>query len=739
MEYNTIQFIKDILSELSIRNIDGIPNLKREDDLRHLYNILAEYGVSHFDVNSFIQRINEAGEIELTDKARKTIDSQRLTHMGYGYWGKNDEVMFKKNDKGELVATTDDEYKDDVEKKQKDAGNVDGKTTPKKVNTPKPNSDSEEAETPPPSAFTGDALKSLQADLPDNDPAKPTADRKTNVVDDSQNDDNNVQDLPDKPQPNKLTDSDDPDSDGEIKQKALEYGTKNPREFKPAPGNISSMTAEILSGEAYHHLDQNPDMTDEELAEALYNQIAETPLGRQMGSGNVKKKGKYKDKNQKLYELMLSISRSGKTKYNRTQDGINNLKKDDKLSDPIKTRNYYGHGVSKKKQMELIEKLPGPFYTRLGVEIPKEELLNLIKNSGGGDNPSDTATISVDSQGRALIEFHSDKISLADIQANSTTKKETEKAKQIIQGSNLSDDEKEEAIRILEDGQTKLDNKESELKTAANGSARNLAKGDIQKILSDIKSDRGISGGDKVSTKLESIYKNGNPHPSLIKYLPKQDEPYTEEQALKAFYEYAGDDNRTGELTEDHVKLLYRSAKQQGYDISSELGKIRQESIDIQRETHSKLNQRTINLPNGESKPLGDYIEAKNIVDKLHIGVIDGDRGHGVSKYPGLFNVNMGGTIVEDTQIKGCLGVGDTDDFIESFEVGTPDEQDSLIRNTKTGQITGRNVFVYAVTKSGQRIKVAYKTQRSKQGESGKLETTYQWDKETQDCFKKNQ
>ena len=44
---------------------------------------------------------------------------------------------------------------------------------------------------------------------------------------------------------------------------------------------------------------------------------------------------------------------------------------------------------------------------------------------------------------------------------------------------------------------------------------------------------------------------------------------------------------------------------------------------------------------------MGDYIESKNVLDKLHIGVVDGEKGKGVGKYKGLFNLNMGGTIVE--------------------------------------------------------------------------------------------
>jgi hypothetical protein len=209
---NSIQkFTEDILRELSIRIDDGIPNLRREDDIHHIYEILVEWGLDYSEVYTFIQNLMEADgvDVELSKNARSMIDSKGLTHMGYGYWGKNDEVMFKKNDKGDLVSTTDGAYRDEVEKKQKAAGNVDGKTTPKKVNTPKPNSDSEETETPPLSAFTGDALKSLQADLPDNDPAKPTADKKTNTDDVTSNDntsgdDKDVEELPYKPQPNKL-------------------------------------------------------------------------------------------------------------------------------------------------------------------------------------------------------------------------------------------------------------------------------------------------------------------------------------------------------------------------------------------------------------------------------------------------------------------------------------------------------------------------------------------------------
>ena len=88
------------------------------------------------------------------------------------------------------------------------------------------------------------------------------------------------------------------------------------------------------------------------------------------------------------------------------------------------------------------------------------------------------------------------------------------------------------------------------------------------------------------------------------------------------------------------------------------------------------------------------------------------------------------------TVLKKCLNIDSTDDFTKHFEVGKPGEGEEVTRNKKTGQVTGRNIHVYATDKDGKKIQVATKTQRSKQGEQGKLATTMQWHKDTQKCFK---
>ena len=88
------------------------------------------------------------------------------------------------------------------------------------------------------------------------------------------------------------------------------------------------------------------------------------------------------------------------------------------------------------------------------------------------------------------------------------------------------------------------------------------------------------------------------------------------------------------------------------------------------------------------------------------------------------------------------MNVDDTNDLISNFEVDDIDTDDNsskiLIfdRSVDPPQVTGRKAAVYAVTKSGKRIPIAEKSLRSKSGQLGRLQSTYTWSKEMQECFK---
>lgn len=180
MENKTSEFIKSLLRELGVRSIDGMPDLKREDNIQHIYQILMEWGYSYSDADSFIQSLTEGSDpkdgVELSKAAKSTIDSQKLDHMGYGFYGKrgetkvDDTIMFKKLDNGELGSATKDQYDDEVENQQKLAGNADKK---------KDKEEETEEETPDQSSGGGESNifdtpsgKSYMRDIPDNDPVK---------------------------------------------------------------------------------------------------------------------------------------------------------------------------------------------------------------------------------------------------------------------------------------------------------------------------------------------------------------------------------------------------------------------------------------------------------------------------------------------------------------------------------------------------------------------------------------
>ena len=714
MEYKKI--IDKLVRELSYRV--GIPNIENKEHQSIMSEILSEWG--EYDVKERIFEFLTEKDDEKSsedEKYKNTGGSGYVKAQDYDKWSANpdDENIekFTKTPSGKYEPRKDDS--DGVDKKEKKQGTALKDPSYKKI-VKKEKEISDKIQKEKEGKSSSDSEE--KTETPAFDENKTT------------------------PQIGKVSDIDDEFSDGKIKQLALEYGTKNKDKFTPAPGNAGSMLGEIMSGEGFAHLDENPNLTAEELTQKIYDQVENTTLGKENG-GNKKPntKGKYEGKKLDLWKKCTSFANAAKTKYQENQKGVDRLESEGKITKPVKVRNFYGHETSISQQVRLIESINGPIYTKEGIEVPKEVIVDLIEKSGGGENPSDTSTITVDKDGKAMVTFHSDKISTGDIQANSTPNKEAELAIEIVDKTNIPDIIKEDVKRTIEDGNQKLQQKEKELKAAANDPARNMANSDITKILDGAKKDVDMDGNpqkDKTSTKIaSSLNSRGKTHPNIVKYLPEQDEPHTEEQKFKAYLEYMGDDDKEEEPTGDQVTLLFRVGSQQGYDISKDLSRIRMESLTTQRETHKKLNEKNHTLPSGKIIPVGDYIEGENLIEKLHLNVMDGEKNKkGVGKYPGLFNLNMGGTLVEGDQLKGCIGVDGTDDFIESFEVGTPGDGEEVTRNRTTKAVTGRNIFVFAVTKDGNRIPVAYKTQRSKAGQSGKLNTTYQWDNGIQDCFK---
>ena len=228
----------------------------------------------------------------------------------------------------------------------------------------------------------------------------------------------------------------------------------------------------------------------------------------------------------------------------------------EKIGKDVTMRSFYGHKESLEKMVKLVEDSKGPFYTTEGVKIPKDVLIDLIKNSGGGDNPSDTAMIGVDSEGRAVVAFHSDKTDMSDPQANSTVMKQINTMIEDIDKMDLPEEEKKEIKKDLEETKKRIIENERELQQIVVEPANDLSKklsDDPEQFIEDIKndarldrySDNATKAGQvktAVSSKLKHITGSPKNKKEFLndKYLPEgvTEETASEAQKVQAFFSF---------------------------------------------------------------------------------------------------------------------------------------------------------------------------------------------------------
>jgi len=593
-----------------------------------------------------------------------------------------------------------------------------------------------------------------------------------------------------------LSDSDDELSDNGIKQTALDNGYVEGAPHT-APGNAGSMFHEIVTGEVSNWLFEDDSILKEPdperaLAERICKHFSTTTLGKE-GSP----KGVDIGQNWKLgakSSTCRKAARASIKKYLFVKGGVDALVTEGKLTEPIKVRNYFGAKESIQKQKELIEQCSkveggGNFYTPSGVQVDRNDLLFFIEKSGGGENPADTATIAMDDNCNGVVSFHSDKMSPSDPQANSSINAEFEffvKEMEKIRDVGLSDRQIKKARNIIIQGAKDVRKIELGLKRASLSAAAELITYDdeaLEDLGARAASDTNKSGPSRY---YKNLIGSEKVHPYFQEYCDNDcDTPLGR---FKAFLRYSADEkefcvDESGEAlqfggnkwinrdrdkfndckpkpTNPMAKLMERTAKieylksrdelgpdherTQNLNTGGQLGKIREETAAALQEIHNDLNKTRITYPpgdpNGREIGLGDYLEAKNVIEKFHLALLD-DRereggGRSLGAYDNLLNINMTDVLSTAKDIGACLGIENADDLISSFSVGPPEEGDEFIRDPDTKDVTGRKVFIYMVGAEGEKVKIGEKILRTKSGRQGKWETLYHWSKETQECLK---
>ena len=529
--------------------------------------------------------------------------------------------------------------------------------------------------------------------------------------------------------------------DYEIKNLGLKYGySKVEGVFKPAPGNAGSMLNEIISGEVANILQENPNLSEEELMDTLMNQFGETKLFKQnkgsQRAGGIKKSEIPEGKNPGQYSKLLIAIRAGKRKHKKAMDAAskNNFENS-------QAKNYYGHKESFKSMIDDLEgkEVIGPS----GKPVPMEEAIELINSGGGGDNPSDTATLVFDSKSNKVIMlFHSDKDSTDAIIAQSSLRAEAKANEKnidnLVEQGKITEEEGEQIkgaqIELIEERE-KIEN---ELKTVGAEPAKFfLDKVPMSEVVKSATSDEGPDGPDKskTSTKVKSALNNKN----LKSYLTS-DNP-TEEEKMEAFMKMMSDENREVEPTEAQITLMdrlnRRYASKGAPDVDEKIEEIRNRTIQVESD-YIKQNDSIKMDVDGKEVGLGTFLEANTIFKQFHLEAIDEQSETGVHKYPGMFETNHAGLAVDGEVLKKCMpGINNKNDLIKNFEVGDAVEQKG-VSGTQKGRTTGSKRIVYAVTAEGERIPMGVKVARSKTGKLGKLQTVYQWSPEFKKCFAKD-
>ncbi len=726
------KLIHKLIIELSYRV--GVPNVYDKEHQSIMSEILSEWGELDAKQKIF-EFLNEA------EPEKSTEDEKYTNTGGSGYVKAQDYNKWKSDPKG---------YEG-----QKFTKTPSGKYIPK-TDDGGDGEDKEEKE-------LGSAVKA------GSDYAKDQAELKKRVA--AAEDGGNVDDKDEKGDlknsPVSRSEVIDRGGDSEVKNQAFEYGFKEIVDkngnviFKPAPGNAGSLLNEVVSGEVAQMLEEDPNLSDEQVIKVLKERFGNTTLfsstkkpgnsGNTLATG-VKASEIPEGENKGLYSKLLLAARSGRRKHTKCVESAQKRG----FKNP-KIENYYGHSSSFDAMVNDIKdkQVIGPN----GEEISQEEAEQLIRSGGGGDNPSDTASLVFDKDSnKAILLFHSDKDSTSAIVAQSSLKAEAkaneENIDKLVSDGKLT---KEQGDKLKKDQQELVrKNKEieSELKEVGVAPAKFFLENiDINDAVKSVKNNTNADGSEDGNATLSKFggldygksggvrSKDDTVTKTVAKYLPDGVSPKdaTDAQALTSFFKFMADDKKEVEPTEDQVTLMERLnsrfIERGAPDIFSKLEDIRNRTLQVQRDFITEQDNQTVKV-GGKDVGLGTYLEGSTVFKQFHLEAVNPNSQTGVHKYPGMFETNHGGLAVDGETLKGCLGgnVESKNDFIESFEVGPLEEQVGN-RGSQKGKTTGGKRMVFAITTDRRKIEVGQKVMRTKTGKTGKLQTVYQWSDDMKDCF----
>jgi hypothetical protein len=544
------------------------------------------------------------------------------------------------------------------------------------------------------------------------------------------------------------------------------------REGIIAPGNDFSKYQEAVSIFIAKYIVDNPDASDQDIMERivlldcgskLLTKDVKSTLPKKYTAefNELKQTGVFstcaKDYKDDQHKARFATMIFAKKKAELMISGIEKAK----LVSP-RIDSFSGDQDSLSSLATLVKTSTGKIYSPEGNELKKDEVIESISGFGTSKFPADTALIAIDKFGNMVFIGYSDKKDLNAIINNSTVSSEINSHIRVLDSllnREIMDQERYDKLAgELYTLDKEYNNIESELKVATLDPANelvNISNNTPEQLTELVSRAKRLSGGktpDKYLKKLtDAISKAYNNKSSKVFKLW---EPLlqqagwdgttmpTEEQMLAAFafksFDVLNNEDSGGwnmypvsrgenTLTKEAQELLFRlmvpDGSPQKKEFVEKIGVIRDRSLQILAQAREELNEVTVGLEDGSSIKLGTYLDAIQAWRALHL-----DMG----EYEGSLVMAAEDIIVGAADLIRCLrGADSYEDFAKTLDIST-----KRIKDKSYGTVTGQNVEIFSINPEGKKVKVGTRSIRSKDGILGKLQTTYNYHPEFQNCLR---
>ena len=518
-----------------------------------------------------------------------------------------------------------------------------------------------------------------------------------------------------------------------------------------APGNDFSKYQEAVSISTATYIVENPSASDEEIiseltkldcgSKTLTSKVtAKIPRRFAAQYKKIKDSGafsagcstEYSEAQNRARFMTMIVA---KAKASRMQKAIETTG----LSD-VNIDAFSGDQQSLAALSSAIEGATGKFYSETGQELNKEEVLEYISGFGTAKFPADTALVGRDASGNIILVGFSDKKDLGAIINNSTVTKDIERTKatldSLLKDEKITEEQHRQVTSEITELSSEYEKAEEELKDVTSSPANKLVEiaetdsTELEKLIAKAKKlstgrnpqkywDERIGKFQRAAKKKATDVNEQENLQWLRKAGWDGQSEVSDEMALAAFGYKCQDVLTKGEedLPKDDQEVLFRLGIVDPTEMVTRVGEIRKRALQILTDTRVALDKVQV-----AGLPLGTFIDGIRAWKGLHLDMSD---------YKGTLSMVAEDNVVDFKAIEECLGGTPTlTDFAKNLKITTRD-----IKSREYGIVTGASVEVFSVTPAGEKVNVGVRSIRSKDGILGRLQTTWTYHPEFQDCL----